>query len=232
MSAPSDFRSSNYALALELNNIGVDLLEARAYRSAMRTLREAIQVMKNVVPSTGDDVEPLPMSALTNDSLLQEAYRRLTETQSQPLSPNTEHAVELLNSLGTPLRIESSEMQSPEGGNPDTASAVLLYNFGLVHRWAGCERQDSNLGEGALRLFKMAFSILSERNTLMQLDPEDMSETKLFLLIVVLNALVQLEEEMGKHSEASVWLEQLVRLGRVALDQGEEKVPASFAPAA
>ena len=42
-------RVSQYKLAIELNNVGVELLELRAYRSAMRTLREAIQVMKTVV---------------------------------------------------------------------------------------------------------------------------------------------------------------------------------------
>lgn len=237
MLPPTDYRFEQYTTAIEMNNIGVDLLEARSYRSSMRTLREAIEIMKSVVrPGALAPSEPCSTSySKTSQSLLHDANLRLKEAQAQIQFAQREDAVEALCSMGTPLRIESAEMQTPDGRNPDLSSAVLLYNFGLVHRWAGCEQENANLREGSLRLFKMAFSILSERNTLQTIDPEDMSETKLFLLIVVLNSLVQLQEEMGKHSEASFWMQQLVRLGRVALNQEEaeaEEPPTAFAPAA
>ena len=264
-------RVSQYKLAIELNNVGVELLELRAYRSAMRTLREAIQVMKTVVRpgiqqqqqeqlqyQQQQQLQYLNSTCLTVENetlLLHNARQRLVAVENNKDDNNNnqdqendddddddESQMDILNSLGTPLRIESIEMQSPDGRNPDTASSVLLYNFGLVHRWAGYEQDSDALREGALRLFKMAFSILSERTEIDEEETQDIAETKVFLVIVVLNSLVQIQEEQGKHAEARYWLQQLVRLGRVALEEDDDdeeeeeecqdEMPYTFAPAA
>jgi hypothetical protein len=212
-----DVRLADYEYVIELNNLGAELMEAKAYKSATHALREAIQMMKTIV-------QPKPESQLSytnetpqvNERALFEARLRVWEARST----SSHIASPAMYSMGTPIRIEASKMLTADGNNPDMASAVLLYNFGLVNRWASsseCADPHGKLREGALRLFKMSYSILTDRQRLSSADPEDMSETRIFLLLNVLNVLSQIEAELGKPGDASAHVEELARLGRLAM---------------
>jgi hypothetical protein len=213
-----DTRLADYEYVIELNNLGVELMEAKAYKSATHALREAIQMMKTVVqPNPESQFSYTNEIPKVNERALFEARLRVWEARSSPASSRI--APDAMYAMGTPIRIEASEMLTTDGNNPDMASAVLLYNFGLVNRWASSECVDpfGKLREGALRLFKMSYSILTDRQRLSSADPEDMSETRIFLLLNVLNVLSQIEAELGKLGDASAHIEELVRLGRLAM---------------
>lgn len=219
----------HYQYVIELNNLGVDLMEAKAYRSATRALREAIQIMKMVVKPDPSNPTTHTAPLQLDQSVLFEGRQRLLEARATPTNP------EAMHHLGTPVRIELSTIQVPDGQNPDMASSVILYNFGLVNRWACSEQPCYQLQEGALRLFKMAYSILTDRQqAVLNSDPEELSEIRIFLLLIVLNVLSQIEAELGKHSEASSHIEQLVRLGQIAMFKTNNDVFSSMlaAPAA
>jgi hypothetical protein len=216
MSISVDSRHAHYKDVLELNNIGVDLMEAKAYQSATGALREAIHVMKAVVQPVPENPLSLDAPPSLNTGGIFETRERLLHLQALLPRPNNPEA---MHCLGTPIRIEATHMQCPDGQNPDMTSAVLLYNFGLMYRWAGFECSDPNgeLKEGALRLFKMAYSILTDGDRMTHTEPEDMGGVKIFLLVQVLNVLSQIEGELGKHADANAHIEQLQRLGRFAI---------------
>lgn len=219
----------HYQYVIELNNLGVDLMEAKAYRSATRALREAIQIMKMVVKPDPSNPTTHTAPLQVDQSVLFEERQRLLEARATPINP------EAMHHLGTPVRIEATTMQVPDGQNPDMASSVILYNFGLVNRWACSEQPCYQLQEGALRLFKMAYSILTDRQqAVLNSDPDELSEIRIFLLLIVLNVLSQIEAELGKHTEASSHIEQLVRLGQIAMFKTNNDVFSSMmaAPAA
>lgn len=230
-----DTRFANYDSVVELNNLGVELMEAKAYKSATQALRDAIHMMKTAVRPSPEEQFYSPHQTFppANESALFEARRRVWEARAT--SSHTLRA-DAMYSMGAPIRIEPTKMQTPDGNNPDMASAVLLYNFGLVNRWASSECEDATgqLREGALRLFKMSYSILADQERQSSADPEDMSEIRIFLLLNVLNVLSQIEAELGKLGDASTHVEELVRLGRLAMFKTncDSFMETSAAPAA
>jgi hypothetical protein len=250
-------RIESYNAAVILNNIGVDLIDAQCYYAAMKTFKDAIQTMKTVVQQNEQQTEDgtpensdLKMSTLEHVSLVvEEARKRLISVKgdntlcpswstdvSQYLHQNASSITNGVNAciipldpLCSPLRIELGGNQDPEDRNADMASAILLYNFGVCHRYLK-RRYDTHscdLNQGALRLFKMAFLVLSARNRLMNLA--DLSEIRTLLLIVVLNSFIQVHEERGEFDEANSWRQHLLRLGRSILSPEIYSVSYFFA---
>jgi hypothetical protein len=223
----ADRRHDLYLSVLELNNLGVDLMEANAFRASTTALREAIHLMKYVV-------RPVPETASTptaGNAIFQARIRLLEAQGLSPPRPGSMHW------LGAPVRIDCMQMHALDGQNPDIVSATLLYNFGLINRWGGAKCNVLSAGElmeGALRLFSMSYSILIGQVPAVHSDPEDMSEVRLYLLLKVLNALSQIEGELGKHADADAHLEQLERLGRFAIFKScfDQAIHGPAAPAA
>jgi hypothetical protein len=247
----------DYRGAIALNNIGVSLLERRAYRQAVETLKDAITFMKHVfrpqvVVTPGATFKS---SSLNVDARVAAAMERLECPQSSPtlrdpedlvvqdsLQPSSIRAAALegiSSSFTMPIRIEAADSDSPENRDPDLESAIMLYNFGIAHL---CLSKLSRAGltkfrDGALKLFNMSYSIISNKNALAGMNTEEirkLSETRVLLAIVVLNNLVRVQTEMGKHAEANESYQRLVRLGSAVREQrqGESVDSASAAPAA
>jgi hypothetical protein len=222
--------------AIALNNMGVSLLERRAYRQGMETLKDAIFVMKRVFrpQSRNSTLGATSDSTCSTDIKIHRAVQRMANPQPVPSAMIIDvlsHGVASSHSspLGSilresysssftiPIRIEATDIESPEDIDPDLESAIMLYNFGLAHIcMAKLAKSPMKLREGALKLFNMAYSIISNKNSLSGLSESEMrrlSETRLLLALAVLNNVVRVLTEMGKHTEADHSYRRLVRLG-------------------
>jgi hypothetical protein len=223
--------------AIALNNMGVSLLEQRAYRQGMETLKDAIFVMKRVFrpQSRNSSLGASSDSMSSIDLKIHRAVQRMANPQPVPFAMITDvisHSVASSHSspLGSilreqssfssftiPIRIEAADIDCPEDRDPDLESAIMLYNFGLAHLcMAKLVKSPMKLREGALKLFNMAYSIISNKNALSGLSESEMrrfSETRLLLAVAVLNNVVRVLTEMGKHTEANNSYQRLVRLG-------------------
>lgn len=199
-----------------LNNLAVHLMEAYAFKSARAALKEAVFTIKDAIrPGQGDqcNIESTPRS----NAVVFECTKRLMEAKSfNPFSSGALHG------LGIPILIQEivTRVESPEGQNYENITAVLLFNFGLLNRWAGFTSMGQaslKFKESASRLLTMSLSTLSSSRIFR--DPtamENITEVRLFLLIQVLNALSQIEAELDKHVDANAHLQQLETLAAVA----------------
>ena len=200
---------------LELNNLGVDLMEANAFQSAGAALREAILIIKDVIqPVQGDPSYAQSLSR--SNTVVFECTKRLLEVKSSFSSTSG-----ALYGLGIPLRMleNNSQTEVSEAHNPGIATAVLLFNFGLLNRWTGSQckgRTSHQLKETALRLLASSHHVLSSRTCMVQAEVGDITDVRLFLLIQVLKLLSQIEGELGKHADAEAHMEQLETLATVA----------------
>jgi hypothetical protein len=232
--------------AIALNNMGVSLLEQRAYRQGMETLKDAIFVMKRVFrpQSSNSSLGETSDSTNSTDIKIHRAVQRMANLQPVPFAMITDvishGAGSLPSPLGSilresssssftiPIRIEATDIACPEDRDPDLESAIVLYNFGIAHLcMAKLAKSPMKLREGALKLFNMAYSIISNKNALAGLSESEMrrfSETRLLLAIAVLNNVVRVFTEMGKHTEANNSYQRLVRLG-TAINELESPEP-------
>jgi hypothetical protein len=229
-----------YHAAVVLNNFGVDLIDARRYNSAMKTFKDAIQAMKTVVRHDGTNQDSAVITCIQLSdiaTLIDLAKERIAAThddspacgQTQnsgqepgcPMNVSSHPPLDPLDTLCSPLRITSVDHIDPHCRNPDMASGIILYNFGVAHRYLSRQYQHHypyDLSQGALRLFKMAYSVLSERNRLFNMHPGDLSKCRLLLLIIVLNSLIQVLEERGADNETLKWRQHLIELGQTIMD--------------
>jgi hypothetical protein len=222
--------------AIALNNMGVSLLDQRAYRQGMETLKDAIFVMKRVFrpQSRNSSLDATSDSTSSTDIKIHRAVQRMANPQPisftmitdvlshDVASPHSSPLGSILresssSSFTIPIRIEATDIDCPEDRDPDLESALMLYNFGLAHLcMAKLAKSPMKLREGALKLFNMAYSIISNKNSLSGLSESEIrrfSETRLLLAIAVLNNVVRLLTQMGKHTEANNSYQRLVRLG-------------------
>jgi hypothetical protein len=137
-----------------LNNMGVSLLERRAYRQGMETLKDAILVMKRVLrplsisPQQGFGNTPNSMSDA--ETRIHRASKRMANPHPIPSAVSIDVASHsatfshrnYLESvlhggssfpLRSPLRIEAADLVSLEGGDNVLESAIMLFNLGLAH---------------------------------------------------------------------------------------------------
>jgi hypothetical protein len=121
----------------------------------------------------------------------------------------------------------------------DLVSGIVLLNFGIALLCASKVMKSSEkLREGALKLLNMAYSIVSFRNALSQIEQSGVHhirESRFVLAIIIMNHIVEVLTEMGYHSEAQESQEKLVRLGRLICTAADLDILfnlASIAPAA
>jgi hypothetical protein len=230
MSSPQSLTQEHRA-AIVLNNMGVSLLERRAYTQGMETLKDAIFLMKRVFRPTASSssFDTNKISSSYADVKLRRAIKRMASPKPVPSSVNVDvifHDGSLSETLRgnssspytCPIRIEADDIDYQEDRDPDLESAVMLYNFGIAHICLSkLSKKPSKLQEAALKLFDMASTIVSNSNTIPQRRFEneicEMTETRLLLEVAVLKTVVKLLTEMGKYSEANASYQQLVLIG-------------------
>jgi hypothetical protein len=226
--------SRDHRAAIALNNMGVSLLERRAYRQGLETLKDAIFVMKRVLRPASISSQGLcktPNSTSYAEAKVHRASKRMANPQpissaisidvlsqcatfshrSCP-SDSVLHAGGPSSPLSSPLRIEATDLISLEDRDSDLESSIMLYNFGLAHLcMAKLVKTPIKLQEGALKLFNMAYCILAPR---CDQEGHGIREDIVLLAATTLNIIVALLTQMGKYSEANESDHELARLGR------------------
>ena len=204
-----------YPNVLELNNLGVDLMEANSFQSAATALQEAIHVVKDIIRPVQENQCYAQTLSRSNGAVFA-CTKRLLEAKSLPPSNLGE-----LHGLGMPLRMKAVHTRTgaPVKQNPELATAILLFNFGLLNRWAGTQHKGHvsvTLKESAVRLLTLSLSVLAGRACIAHTDVDHITEVRLYLLMKVLNVMSQIESELGKHDDANTHMQQLENLARVA----------------
>jgi hypothetical protein len=240
----------DHRAAVALNNMGVSLLERRAYRHGMETLKDAILVMESVLrpqsKSRGYGVNSESTSSA--EAKVHRAVRRMANPHHVPSAVSsdvishggaTSHPSSFLASpaFTSPVRIEATDLDCPEDRDPDLDSAIMINNFALAHL---CVAKNTNspikLQERARKLFNMAYSIISNQNGLSRLSEDEMrriSESRLLLAVAVMSNVVRVLTEMGEDTEANESYQRLVRLGNAVEElQGRNPLKAKIAAAA
>jgi hypothetical protein len=251
-------RVHDYLVAVALNNIGVTLLERGAFKQSMRTLQDAVFMMKSHLRSSatggaGVRATPTPVNAGKVQTKLNEAMKRLASAQpvSLALKVNTiSFAGSLPSSCIFPfedqtlpfalaVEIHTVNFDGIKDLDLDLVSGIMLLNFGVAHLCASkVTKSPEKLREGALKLMNMAYSIISFQNDLSQIEQSDthkISESRFLLAIIILNHIGGILEEVGYHSEAQESKKKLARLGRLictAADPDFLFKSQSIAPAA
>jgi hypothetical protein len=219
----------DHRAAIALNNMGVSLLERRAYRQGMETLNDAIFVMKRVLrpPSISSQGFGKPTNSTSYaEAKIHRASRRMANPQPIPSAVSIDVVSQCAtfsysgtvlhgdwsSPLSSPLRIEVTDLVSLEERDADLESSIMLYNFGLAHLYmAQLAKTPITLQEGALKLFDMAYSVLA---TLSNQEGDGIREDVVLIAAATLNNIVALLTQMGKHSEANETDQELARLGR------------------
>jgi hypothetical protein len=214
----------DHRAAIALNNMGVSLLERRAYREGMETLKDAIFIMKRVLrplPISSQGINKTPKSTNDADAKVERASKRMANLHPTPSvvsidvisrcstfshrsdSGSVLHHGSSSSPLRYPLRIEATDFVSlgEEGRDSDLESSIMLYNFGLAHLcMAKLAKTPIKLLEGALALFNMAYFVLAP---LCDQEGHGTREDMILLAAIALNNNVALLTQMGKHSEAN-----------------------------
>jgi hypothetical protein len=228
--------SRDHRAAIALNNMGVSLLERRAYRQGMETLKDAIFVMKRVLRPPSISSQGLCQTS-NSTSYAEEKMHRASKRMANPQpissaiivdvvsrsatfshrscsSDSVLHGGSSSSTLSSPLRIEATDLISLEDRDADLESSIMLYNFGLAHLcMAKLVKAPIKLQEGALKLFYMAYSLFAPR-----CDQEGRGIREDAVLLATANStldnIVALLTEMGRYSKANESDQELARLGR------------------
>jgi hypothetical protein len=220
----------DHRAAIALNNMGVSLLERRAYREGMETLKDAIFIMKRVLrplPISSQEFSKTPNSTTDADAKVERASKRMANlhpilsavsidvvSRCATFSHRSVLSGSVLRGSSSsppryPLRIEATDFVplGEEDRNSDLESSIMLYNFGLAHLcMAKLAKTPIKLQEGALTLFNMAYSVLAP---LCDQEGHGTREDMVLLAAIALDNIVALLTQMGLHSEAN----ELARLG-------------------
>lgn len=170
----------HYRQAVVLNNLGVSLLEKRQFSLAMGIIRSALSEMKMLVsPSDGPDQNDANTTAekikRANQVLIGlDQTSQIDQPSSMALDVGGFHLPAVLNlvmdagcfsSTLSPIRIELNDFETLHDRDTDLDSAIMLYNLGLAHRAVAIRerdfKQEQRIHQGALRLFRMAFTLVS-----------------------------------------------------------------------
>jgi hypothetical protein len=229
--------SRDHRAAIALNNMGVSLLERRAYRQGMETLKDAVFVMKRVLRPPSISSQGLcktPNDSMSNaEAKVHRASKRMasprplssaisidvvsqcaTFSHRSNLSGSSLHGGSPSSSLSSPLRIEATDLISLEDRDSDLESSIMLYNFGLAHLcMAKLVKTPMKLQKVALQLFNMAYSLFAPR-----CDQEGRGIREDVVLLAAatstLDNIAALLTQIGKYSETNESDHGLARLGR------------------
>jgi hypothetical protein len=235
--------------AIALNNMGVSLLERRAYRQGMETLKDAIFVtMQRVISSQG--LCETPNSTSYAEAKVHRASKRMANpqpissaisidvvSQSATFSHRSYPSDSVLHEgsssiRGSPLRIEATDLVSLEDRDSDLESSIMLYNFGLAKLcMAKLVKTPIKLQEGALKLFKMAYSLFAPR---CDQEGRGIREDTVILAAATstLDNIVALLTQMGRYSKTNESDQEMARLGRAIQEfQGRYHLEAQLSAA-
>ena len=215
MLIPVTCQHDQHLQILELNNLSVDLMETDSFQLAAAALREAIVIFKGVVGSENSNMCTQQSSSKCKTIML-ECTKELLK--SKPLCPL---ALGAMYSLGAPFRMQTAPRRNDPDSlkNNETMVAVLLFNFGLLNRWASFKNNDESsrsYKESASKLLSMSRSVLMRANTEQWSEADDICEMRLCLILQVLNTMYQIEKELGNHADANLHRHELESFGRVA----------------
>lgn len=179
--------SLHYRQAIVLNNVGVSLFENRAFGHAMGIFRCALSEMKQLVhPSEGSDAPQgshhsnVPTDTMDKINKANKLLLKLRQDQAAPQATSMAFDARgfclpaVLNlvmdegcysSALSPIKIETNDFEDMEDRDSDLDSAIMLFNLGLVHRAFAMQdrkrEQNTRIHQGALRLFRMSFTLVS-----------------------------------------------------------------------
>jgi len=238
----------NYRGAVALNNVGVTLIERRCYRQAIETLKDAIFVMRGVFNTA---TEKNSASGFASTSGTEARLQRATERLVNPHPVSSSSLINVISHDGTriqpsmlssllkegkapshsvTIRIESADVDSPYARDPDLESAVMLFNFGIAHlcssKLSKSEVASKKLNQAALKLFNMAYAIISNKTSLSCMSDQDAErscEVRLVIAAIVLKQVVEVLKDMGNHSEANQSMQRLIRL-QSAISEMEQDI--------
>jgi hypothetical protein len=241
----------DHRASIALNNMGVSLLERRAYRQGVETLKDAIFVMMRVLrPSSRSQGTTSDSTTNDTEAKVHRAAKRLASPHAVPSAlcidavshggKSSRHSSQdyVLSEASSsspftiPIRIEVDDLDYPEERDPVLESAIMLYNFGLAHLcMAKPAKSPIKLQEAALKHVKLAYAAVLSR--LRVCEMHSISKARLLLAVLALENVVKVLIEMGKHSEANASYQVLVRLGRaIAEYQGRDPLETQVAAAA
>jgi len=100
-----------------------------------------------------------------------------------------------------PIKIACSDFEYPEDKGIDLKSAILLYNFGLVHCCATGGDNVCKAQERALKLLRLSETILVQQST--SCDELDEQTIILHIAAMVLRSTIQVLVQQGKVHEAN-----------------------------
>lgn len=225
--------------SISLNNIGISLLERRAYRQAVATFKDSLLAMRQAIDSA-----ELLRDAVSIESKIHQAAERL----AKPLEDSSFPCVQFIclddtfihsiwkdagvknPSAVFPIRLGSSDAQDPEcltTRDIDFKAAAILYNFALAYYClfqASSNRSDAaqvSLKTHEIHLLDMAFMVLC--NSCKDLgDTLTIFDGRLALSVVILRCIVRTRMELGLVRQASLYYEKLLGIEKFLLQLDKE----------
>jgi hypothetical protein len=234
MTSSCCYRSRDYRGAIALNNMGVSLMEQKAYHQAMETLKDAVSVMRAACQS--HTMERHDCASV--DDKLGQASQRLTNLRPEKDTTavikgisHDEGFVSIRTVLGKhdpmladamfPMRIE--HLEDSEDSENNLKAAIIVHNFALAHlclaRKMTNDSLRARLHESALRLASVVFTIL--RGTMGNdfLRGLILRDTNAFVAIIsTLRTLMQVQSTVGNFLEAEQCSERLDYMASLALE--------------
>jgi hypothetical protein len=211
--------------AAHLNNIAVSLILSRSFLKGMKTLSDAVSVIKDAssrlaqTHASSHGLAPILRRSRTQEKLLK-AGERLSNQEPFPVNKNT-HTIAVLSDEERPtlslsnvkhlIRMDSFDFEDVLSENDlAVATSIIFYNFAISYRCLASLAStpmpySKKLDSRALRLLHLAYS--ASRNSTLQFNRSQLVN------LLVLHNLVELSHQLcldeGKQSEYSS------RLGRL-----------------
>ena len=236
---------SSYRVAIHLNNVGVSLLQRKAYRQALDTLKDAVSVIRSTFAGEDDEHEA------RRDLMLARAARRLASPKSlvcssQLVTISDDGGVTAINSFPSVNQRDRTvyavaiEHFCLDERDVDVDSAIILHNFALSHlllsRVAKVERYAQQLRLGAQKVSALAYRTLSAmmvaRNERELEDLVILNPTLFLTAVSVLHSMVQILVESELPSRARQSSQRLSMLKAAIKDFEEPSVGSQVAAAA
>jgi hypothetical protein len=250
---------------------GVSLLEREAYVPAMDTLKDAICIMKQALCPPGQILQRDDASSDHNVEKVNKSFRLLMATnhdrrESATKSPTIDTIIfdkgpmqvavaspflktdSSAYQVIRPIRIEIIDSESLSDRDADLDSALMLYNYALVHAaMAECSCLKKKYRLGAVALFDMATAvILNGDGGLCYRGPCDthrgadgdeagFNENRLVISFIITSNRVRVLMDLGDLNAANEMMGHLGLLGEAVMEMLESSdlgLPIPFPAAA
>lgn len=235
-----DFRRS----AISLNNIGVSLLERKYFHEAVKTLKDALLLMRTstITSSTPDD------DFILRDTSLHKGYLRLSKAKPSPTCVQNIHFTSF--STSGAVWMSAMEHESLMGANKqlvafrieeydtndssEIIAAIILNTLAIAYLCLSEMEKRSSIQEGryverAVRLLRISYAILHGSAS----EVLGMNLLLSFLQYTVLNTLVSILNVQNRVGEARAYdsilrfLKQKLALSRNTFDTANKGAAAA-----